>query len=119
MLPEFYDSDGVPLYDSDYATMPEASKLQLARLTKQLDIIVSKLSEVQINLSQLAIRHEFIVSNMERDQATMKSVIGELKDKLEVHDDRISKLEKMFFKFSGALVVVIFVGQYLVNKFFF
>ena len=103
--------------DSDWPTMP-TSDVQLLRIAKQLDAITSKLNDVQVHLSQLAVRHEYIASTIEKDRLYVQGVITNVEQTLERHDGRISKLEGMLLKFSGALIVIIFVGQLAIKRFF-
>lgn len=90
---------------------------QLEKVTQQLDTVVDRLSEIQVNLSSLAVRYEYIVANMERDQKTVKESLDSVDTEISDLNQRVNNIEKFYYKFSGALLVVLFIGQ-LVIKYF-
>ena len=90
---------------------------QLDKVAQQLDTVVARLSEIQVNLSNLAIRYEYIVANMERDQQYVKDSLKSINGEIEHLRGRIRGMEKIYYKFTGALLVGVALGQ-LAMKYF-
>lgn len=97
--------------------MSDSNDVQLPRVAKQLDKIAHNLQEVQLNLSSLAVRYEYIVTNMEKEQLQMRSSLGNLSKELDNLERRINKLEQFMWKFSGGLVVIVFISQFFMKYF--
>lgn len=90
---------------------------QIGRLTRQLDKVVHNLSDAQVTLSNLAVRYEYIVSHMEHNHGQLKESIGSLSRELTGLETRVADVEKFMWKFTGALLIISVLGQYLINKF--
>lgn len=93
------------------------SELQVKRVAEQLDAAVTRLNEVQITLSGLAARYEYVGINMEKEQIHVQRTVKEIYKDLDKIHERLAKVEQTLWKFSGALLVVIFVSQILIKYF--
>ena len=91
--------------------------LQLVEVVRRLDKIAQTLNDVQINLSNLAVRHYNVVSNMEKEQQQVKESLQKINKEIDSIYERLEKVEQFMWKFSGALAAALFVSQ-LVIKYF-
>lgn len=90
---------------------------QLGKVTQQLDTVVERLGEIQVNLSNLVIRYEYIVADMEREQKSVKESLEEVDEELADLHRRVNSIEKVYYKFTGVLLAGLFIGQ-LAMKYF-
>lgn len=106
--------------DSDFGEheMPnESIGLQLIGVTRRLDKIAQTLNEVQINLSNLALRHEMVVTAVEKDQQQVKDSLKKIDDEIDSLYKRVEKIEQFMWKFSGAMTAALVVSQVLIKYF--
>lgn len=106
--------------DSGYVGLNMAQDsigMQLINVIRRLDKIANTLSEVQINLSNLAVRHDNVVNNVENDRRQVKETMQKLDAEVDSLYARLEKVEQFMWKFSGAMAAALFVSQ-LVIKYF-
>ena len=106
--------------DSGYGELHMAQDsigMQLMNVIRRLDKIANTLNEVQINLSNLAVRHDNVVNNVENDRRQVKETMQKLDAEVDSLYARLEKVEQFMWKFSGAMAAALFVSQ-LVIKYF-
>lgn len=91
--------------------------LQLIGVTRRLDKIAQTLNEVQINVANLAVRHENNVNIVERDQQSVKESLRSINAEMDNLYDRLTNVEQFMWKLSGALAVALFASQFVIRYF--
>lgn len=86
--------------------------------TQQIELILSHLSgatnslnRTQVQLSSLALRYEYIVESIERNQKQVKEDLVGVEKELESIYNRLHSLEKFVWKFTGAIIVIVSGGR--------
>ena len=91
--------------------------MHLINVIRRLDKIANTLSEVQINLSNLAVRHDNVVNNVENDRRQVKETMQKLDAEVDSLYARLEKVEQFMWKFSGAMAAALFVSQLAIKYF--
>lgn len=98
--------------------LPDGASAQIYRVAKQLDSIAKHMGEIQVGVSNLTVRYEYIVTQIEKDQAAVKQALEAIGRDISYLETRVAEIEKFVWKFSGAIIVVVAAVQYFANYYF-
>lgn len=104
--------------DSDFGAIdmsPEAA--QMMRVAKQLDQVSRELANTQLSLSNLTLRYEFMMTNLEQNKVQLTTSLATVHKDIQILQARIDRVEEVLWKYSGAVLILAFIVPVAINYF--